>query len=398
MAHLVGEVMRVSSSIKSAIGSAGVFGMAAWIAAGADVGLLQRQVDWKPIADAIVVRGLALAPGERVALFWDHSADRGNAAAVRAAIAAAGGVAIEANVPSMPELELSNRLDPAVRARQLVQRDSLWADAFRNVDAMIWLASPLGSMPGRPIEHLTERIRVRTLHFHWPLPSDPADAAWVEERYARAVAVEPASLESKMASLADTIRGATVRITSPNGTDFTFTVAPDAWFHHNTGDASPAKIAHARTIRDREEELPAGAFRTTSVSGGNGVLVGYANYSTQSPVIQATFLNGRITRFESRERAEANVADWNRATGDKSLQGDFIIGTNPELPAVSPAGFIPYYGYGAGVVRVVVGDNWEAGGKNRSSNGETPFVLIDASVTANGRTVVERGKLLEPGR
>jgi hypothetical protein len=354
----------------------------------------QSSLDWNRVADAIVVRGLALAPGERVVIFWDHSIDRGAAAAVRAAVAAAGGVAIEANVPSMAELERSNKLEPAVRSRQLSARDSLWTEAFSNVEAMIWLASPLGSMPGRPIEHLTERIRARTMHVHWPLPTDATDAAWVDERYVKAIGVEPAWFASRMAGLDEMIRGTSIRITSPNGTDFTFTVAKDAWVHHNTGDASRAKIARARTIRDREEELPAGAFRTTSVSGGHGVLVGYSGYSIHSPLIQATFVNGRITKFESRKGAEANVADWERATGDKHLQGDFIIGTNPELPAVSPSGFIPYFGYGAGVVRIVVGDNWEAGGTNRSSNGETPFLLVDATVTANGRPVITAGKLL----
>jgi hypothetical protein len=346
------------------------------------------------VAHAIVVRGLALAPGERVALFWDHSRDRGAAAAVRAAIAAAGGVTIEANVPSLTELERSHRLDSAVRALQLARRDSLWSDAFSDIDAAIWLASPLNSMPGRPIEHLTERGRFRSVHFHWPLPEDSADAAWVEERYLRAIAVEPEQLEPLMAALDATLRGALVRITSPNGTDFTFRVAPDAWVHHNTGDASPAKVAGARTIRDREEELPAGALRTTDVGGGTGVLIGHAGYSTGSPLIQATFVDGRITRFESRRDADSNVAAWERSTGDKTLQGDFIIGTNPELPAVSPAGFIPYYGYGAGVVRVVIGDNWEAGGRNRSSNGETPLLLVDATVTANGWTVIQDGRLL----
>lgn len=360
------------------------------------VAALSNSVDWNSIAAAIVVRGLALAPGERVALFWDHSSDKGNAAAVRAAIAAAGAVAIEANVPSAAEFERSKQLDPNVRARQLAERDAFWADAFSNVDAMIWLASPLDSMPGRPIEHLTERIRARTVHFHWPLPADADDVSWVEERYAKAIAVAPALLESRMAALEEMIRGATVKITSSNGTDFTFTVAADAWIHHNTGDATRAKTARARTIRDREEELPAGAFRTTDVSGGTGVLVGYAGYTTHAPVIRATFLQGRITRFESRKRAESNVAAWERATGDKHLQGDFVIGTNPELPAVSPSGFIPYYGYGAGVVRVVIGDNWEAGGKNRSSNGETPFLLVDATVTANGRVLIERGRLVAP--
>jgi hypothetical protein len=354
------------------------------------------RVDWARIGETIVKRGLALQQGDRVALFSDHTSDRGATHAVRAAIAAAGAVAIEANVPSMAELEASRRLPTAMFETQLAARDRLWTAAFGDLDAVIWLASSLTSMPGRPIERLVERTGVRALHFHWPLPTDTADIHWVEERYARAVAVEPATLDGKMQAIARMLDGAKVRITSPNGTDFTFTVGPDAWVHRNTGDATRAKTATARTIRDREEELPAGALRTTDVGAGSGVLVGHAGYSTHAPMIRATFRDGRVTRFESSRGAEANVAAWEQATGDKFTQGDFILGVNHELPRVSPSGFIPYYGYGAGVVRVVIGDNWESGGKNRSSNGETPFVLVDATVEVNGRVLVREGVLIGP--
>jgi hypothetical protein len=43
----------------------------------------------------------------------------------------------------------------------------------------------------------------------------------------------------------------------------------------------------------------------------------------------------------------------------------------------------------AGVVRVVIGDNWESGGKNRSTNGETPFLLVDATVEADGQVIIK---------
>ena len=58
-----------------------------------------------------------------------------------------------------------------------------------------------------------------------------------------------------------------------------------------------------------------------------------------------------------------------------------------------PSGFMPYYGYGSGVVRLAIGDNWESGGKNRSSNGEVLLFIPDATVTANGRAVVKDGRL-----
>jgi hypothetical protein len=53
---------------------------------------------------------------------------------------------------------------------------------------------------------------------------------------------------------------------------------------------------------------------------------------------------------------------WDAATGNKDLPGEFVISTNPALAAVLPSGFMPYYGYGAGIVRLAIGDNWESGG------------------------------------
>ena len=110
--------------------------------------------------------------------------------------------------------------------------------------------------------------------------------------------------------------------------------------------------------------------------------------------VKATFRNGRVTRLESRRGAEAAVRSWEAATGDKQLPGEFVIGTNPALPRTLPSGFMPYYGYGAGVVRLAIGDNWESGGRNRSSNGEVLLFLENATVTANGRTLIQAGRLL----
>jgi len=57
--------------------------------------------------------------------------------------------------------------------------------------------------------------------------------------------------------------------------------------------------------------------------------------------------------------------------------------------------YIPYYGYGAGIVRLSLGDNAESGGRNRSSYHHWIF-LTDATVRANGRPVIEAGELVVP--
>jgi hypothetical protein len=55
----------------------------------------------------------------------------------------------------------------------------------------------------------------------------------------------------------------------------------------------------------------------------------------------------------------------------------------------------PYYGYGAGVLRIALGENWESGGSNRSSL-EAWFWLTDTSITAGDTPIVQAGKLVLP--
>ena len=55
---------------------------------------------------------------------------------------------------------------------------------------------------------------------------------------------------------------------------------------------------------------------------------------------------------------------------------------------------MPYYGYGAGVVRLAVGDNWESGGSNRSSYGELSLFLPGATVTAGSQLLIDAGRVV----
>ena len=77
---------------------------------------------------------------------------------------------------------------------------------------------------------------------------------------------------------------------------------------------------------------------------------------------------------------------------------ELALGFNPALavPAASAhAPWIPYYGYGAGVVRLSLGDYSELGGK--VTGGYVRWNLFtDATVTAGGQVWVKDGKLTPP--
>jgi hypothetical protein len=82
------------------------------------------------------------------------------------------------------------------------------------------------------------------------------------------------------------------------------------------------------------------------------------------------------------------------AIGAKDKPAEFVIGTNPALTAVLKSGYMPYYGYGAGVVRLAIDDNWESGGRNRSSNGEFLLFLPGATLSADEKNLIEAGTLV----
>jgi hypothetical protein len=333
--------------------------------------------DWSRVAELVVGRSLKLAPGEKVVLFWERSEDRGAAAARRKAIAAKGGV-------------VAGEIDAAEP-----RNDEAWRGLFAAADVAIWLPTKT-RFEDRPFEHLVEGSRVRSIHFHWFLPPDAADAARIEAMYAEAIAVSPEDLLARQSRLEGRLRGAKVRVTSPNGTDLRFEIPADARFHRNTGDANPAKVKDARSVRDREEELPASVLRTTALGAAQGTLVGYAGFDTRGPILAATFADGQVQKLESRREAGETVKKWEAAGGDKRRPAEFVISANPALIPTLPSGFMPYYGYGSGIVRVAIGDNWESGGSNRSELGEILFFLVDATVEANGTAIVKDGRLVEP--
>jgi hypothetical protein len=343
-------------------------------------------VDYKHLADLIVNRSWKLASGERVVLFSDGTRDPGIAAPLREAIKKAGGVIEEIAAPD-------SRADAGLTPLQRADRFEQWKSLFQRSQAAIWLPSDLSAVGDEPFEHLVEVSKVRSIHFHWFLPPDAADAPVIETMYQRAIEIEPAEITRRIAVIEKGIRGATVRVTAPNGTDFTFKIPQNAHMHRNTGEATKEKVRDAVSVRDREEELPASVLRTTDIENAQGTFVGYVSFDTRAGLARATFRDGKVTALESLHGADAQVESWRKASGAKDRPGEFVISTNPALAAVLKSGYMPYYGYGAGVVRLAIGDDWESGGPNRSSNGEFLLFLPGATLTAATKTLINAGAL-----
>jgi leucyl aminopeptidase (aminopeptidase T) len=353
--------------------------------------------NWSRIADLVVVRTLALAPGERVVIHHDATKDAGLVTALRAAITRAGGVvAGELVWPVGSTAAVYDTMSPSTLAARVAREDSSYLRLMKSADVYLWLHAPSHRDLPRRIEKLISASGVRAIHFHWTVPADPAEVATAAAMYERAIAVAPADLERMETAMERTLKGGRVRLTSPGGTDLSFTIPADAWFHRNTGLATRAKVATARTTRDREEELPAGVLRTTDLQNAEGMLVATTIQGTKSGTVRVKFQAGRVASIEGEGTAGQWLAGlYGTASGDKDKPAELVVGFNPELLPILPSGFMPYYGYGAGIVRIALGDNWESGGKNRAGDHwEQWLFVVDGTLTANGMVLVRDGNLV----
>jgi leucyl aminopeptidase (aminopeptidase T) len=272
---------------------------------------------------------------------------------------------------------------------------------YEQADVFLWLPYRygVGAERGdwRVLEHLIEGTAARGLHFHWVQGLESLTQAEVDELsrlYAAALDVDYGALSAHQDRIIAQLRGRELRITTPLGTDLRARVPLDAWFHKNDGKMDRGRAAKARAVRDREMELPAGALRfIPDVTSVEGVLVVPAWAGGEG--VRFEFRHGRVTSVAARANADRVLAAWSRGTGDKDRVAEIVLGTNPKLPAIGPGQRPPYYGYGAGVLRIALGDNWESGGSNRSSL-EAWFWFVDATVLAGEAPVVTAGRLVVP--
>jgi hypothetical protein len=261
---------------------------------------------------------------------------------------------------------------------------------FEKADIFLW-------MPGHNVggdlrwEKLLALSKARGIHFHWissfagKSQEEIRTLGWLYE--GAILYTDYQKLARSQDRLIDALRGETLRITSPDGTDLRMTVARDAWFHKNDGDISPARARLAKSVRDREMEFPSGALRfIPDVASVEGKLV----------LKRAPMVSGTVT-LEFRAGRATNVPpEWARVGGDVDKVGEIVLGTNPLLVPEEPlpSGELPYYGYGAGYVRVSLGDNWESGGANRSPGGRPLWLFLErATLEANGKKLIRNGQL-----
>lgn len=350
-------------------------------------------LDPPPVDEAALVERLVdmakPQPGERAVLLYDPTYYPGIATRLRDLLSARGvnTYALVEETPAMIEAYAGDEVAQRKREQEVV--DTL-RPVFAAADIFYWM--PLREYAGdMRWERLVAETRVRSVHFHWLLwfpgertPEEILTSSREIER--KALEVDLADHARRQRRLAEALRGRELRVTTPAGTDLVFDVAPDEWIHFGDGDASRERAVQARSVRDREMELPVGMFLfTPDAETMEGTLVAPAIVQAGEAVkdVRLRIRRGRIAEMSG------TGADWIRERigvigpdGDKL--GCVSLGTNP---AGAPEG-----------VGIAFGSNWEEAEPRRQNQPKRirrmNVRLRDATLTAGDRTIVRDGRIL----
>jgi leucyl aminopeptidase (aminopeptidase T) len=348
----------------------------------------------------MIVKRLALVPGERVLLVGIPGFADLLVPALREAVRAAGGTDLGAisdsgGTPPTWETDFT---------RELGKRSSnAKVDYLKTVDAAVMMPGPTPADANYgAMQQVLRSGHGRTVHFHWAGAYDALGAPIavtpdISRVYIHALLeTDYTALSAAQARLASAMRGGAVHVTTPLGTDLRFRIG-DRPFTRQDGDASAARAKLAKNLVDREVELPPGAIRVSPLEETvEGKIVFPAGTWSGEHVqgLVLTFARGKVTQI----RATTGQAAVEReiAAGGAAARSfrEFALGMNPLLAMpTSGTRWIPYYGYGAGVIRLSLGDNSELGGNVRGNYVRWNF-FTDATVTIGADEWVRDGRLV----
>jgi leucyl aminopeptidase (aminopeptidase T) len=354
-----------------------------------------------------LVQQLALKPGERVLSIAHPGVFEDLVPWIRYEVMKSGG--IDLGVVDVLREPVPDAFDAAVLAKGARDARSYYKAMFRDVDAAIMMPGATTSHPAYLAmqdwlkDDLTEHRGRRTIHFHWiengsaypiagqPLPLRPA----MDAVYQRALLqTDYQALNASERKFAEALRGGEVHITSAAGTDVRFR-AGDRPANLQDGDASAARAAQGKVLIDHEIELPAGVLRVAPLEDSvEGVIAFPPSQWDGRPVegLKLRFAKGRVVDVTATSGRDAVEAEMRRAGDAGRMFREIGVGFNPLLAVPEREPWIPYYGYGAGVVRLSLGDNTELGGAVTGGYVRWNF-FTDLTVTVGGTTWVRNGKM-----
>ncbi|MCB0499331.1 MAG: aminopeptidase [Cyclobacteriaceae bacterium] len=252
------------------------------------------------------------------------------------------------------------------------------------------------------MQEVLRQGKSRTIHFHWAGAYD-MNGQLFEPDSAVDVFYENVLLKTNYPGLAarqqqfeEAMRDKWVQVTTPAGTDIKFRIG-DRQVTKQDGDASLSHMAKAVTLIDREVELPSGAIRVAPIEESVEGVIAFPDSQWNNQMaegVKVTIKAGKVTEVNAAKNLEAVNAEMNEGGEAARSFREFALGFNPLLAIPDNNPWIPYYGYGAGVVRLSLGDNTELGGKVTGGYVRWNF-FSDATVKVGDDVWVENGKLVK---
>jgi aminopeptidase len=349
-----------------------------------------------------IVDALQLQPGERVLLRHDPGYFTEIVAPLRRLIRKQGAI----DLGAMEYVEIA-ALDPSPSSAGAQAAGEAFSTLLAAVDVYIWLPVRFELRTTPPAEAaalarwLDQGGAHREVHFHWSQGSVLADglagehSAALDRLYEQALDVDYKAIAAEQDRAIVLLRSGVVRVRTPAGTDLSFRIGARP-FNKQEGDASPGRMREARVRVDREIELPCGVLRVAPLEEtvrGRLVIPQARLQGKLARNIQFAIEHGRITSVVAAENQDAVEAEL-RAGGEAARRfREFALGFNPRLQPLAGSEVLPYFGYGAGVVRMSLGDNEELGGEVRGGYHRW-FFFPDTTVEVDGKTLVRDGSLL----
>ena len=355
-------------------------------------------IDWEAVAETITQR-MSLQSGERVLLLGRAGQFDDLVPSLRAAVAASG--AVDLGALSVSSERFAGSESPFLRQAETGDRAAL-KELFRDVDIAVMLPGAAPSDPAyAAMQDLLGEGHGRTIHFHWSGAYDlngnaiPVTDAVSAAYQTALVETDYTALSASQESFESAARGEEIHVTTPRGTDIRFRIG-DRPVTKQDGDASAQRATQARNLIDREIELPAGAIRVAPLEDTVEGTIAFPPSVWNGETVEGLkmhFERGKVIRVEADRGLEAVEAVLDGAgTAGRSFR-EFALGFNPLLAIPDANPWIPYYGYGAGVVRLSLGDNSELGGTVSGGYVRWNF-FTDATVSVGGNMWVEDGQLL----
>jgi hypothetical protein len=280
-------------------------------------------------------------------------------------------------------------------------------ERLAKTDIYVWMpgASALTTLQERAtLERWVDQGGTRReLHFHWSegtLTLDRMNAphtAEMDQTYADALEIDYAALDKAQDAAIALLRSGEVRVTTPAGTDLRLR-AGNRPFNKQNGDGSRGRMKTARVRIDRHVELPAGIIRVAPIeSSVRGVLVIPAmrygpGFGAVARNVRLELAAGKVVKIDARDLTTA-VERLLQSEPALAHFRELGVGFNPKLLMPPGTSTVPYYGYGAGFVRLSLGNNEEVGGAVRGEGIAWHF-FPDATITVDRRTLVKDGKLV----